>query len=91
MPVCAPKPKRSTQDASRPGPSRLGDRDRADVRRLLDDLLDGQPLRPADVRLVDHAIGDLDRRCEAERRARGDVFSCKPAAIVTSLNVDPGS
>ena len=69
MPVFAPNPKRSIHDASRPAAEALGDRDRPDVRGVLDDLLDGQPFRSARVPFVDHAVGDLDRGSEPERAA----------------------
>ena len=50
----------------------LRDRDRPDVRRALDDAAHGHPLRPAVVRLVDHAVGDLQRRRQDERAPRRD-------------------
>ena len=48
----------------------LRDRDRADVRGVLDDLPYGHALRSPRVRLADRAVGDLERRRQHERRAR---------------------
>jgi hypothetical protein len=48
----------------------LRDRDRPDVRRVLDDLAHGHVFGAARVGLTDRAIGDLQGRGQAERRTR---------------------
>src|SRR5438270_774641 len=50
----------------------LGDRDRADVRRVRQDPRDGQRLGAALLRVVDALVGYLDARRERERRVRRD-------------------
>ena len=83
---------RRPSDASRPAPSRSA----IVIVPMFDDCsticCTVRRSVAADVRLVDHAVGDLDRRREAERRARrDDVVLRAPPAIVTSLKVEPGS
>ena len=50
----------------------LGQRDRADVRRLREDLRDAHRLGAALLGVVDHAVGDVDRVRERELRLRRD-------------------
>ena len=71
----------------------LRDRDRADVRRLREDLRDRHPLRSArSCASWIIAVGDLDRRYGSVNGVVGaTTLSSSAAAIVTILNVEPGS
>ena len=57
-----------------------------------EDLRDRHRLGAAHLGVVDHAVGDLDRVRQRERRLRrDDAVSDSAPAIVTTLNTEPGS
>ena len=73
MPVRSPNPNCLIQRLrSGLAEQRARDRHRADVRRALEDLRDGHRLRPTQLCVVDHAVGDLDRVRQRELRLRRD-------------------
>ena len=89
-PVARPKPKRAIQRESAILAELLGERDRADVRRVREDLRHAHRLGAALFCVVDDAVGDGDRSGSTKLVCGVTSRSESVPATVTSLKVEPG-